>query len=76
MRVGEEVVGIVELNPEPRTKQRFKETIWWLNGAKPRKYLSRRRSGSSASASGYVVMDISSATLSDLQSSEEQFLEF
>ena len=76
MSVGEEVVGIVELNPEPRTKQSFKETIWWLNGAKPTKYLSRRRSGSSASASGYVVMDISSATLSDLQSSEEQLLEF
>ena len=28
MRVGEEVIGIVELSPEPRTKQRFKETIW------------------------------------------------
>ena len=76
MRVGEEVIGIVELSPEPRTKQRFKETIWWLNGAKPRTYLSRRRSVRSASASSYVLMDISSATLSDLQSSEEQFLEF
>ena len=76
MRVGEEVVGKVELNPEPRTKQRFKETIWWLNGAKPRTHLSRRRSVRSASASSYVLMDISSATLSDLQSSEEQFIEF
>ena len=76
MLVGKEGVGIVKFDPEPHTKQRFNEKIWWLNGVKPRKYPSRWHSVSFASASGYVVMDIASAILSDLESSEDQFLEF
>ena len=71
MRVGEEGVSIVELNPDPYIQKQYDDKVRRINGAKPRNYPSKRQSV--ASSSGHVVMDIASVTLSDLESSEHEF---
>ena len=71
MGIGVEGVGIVKFNPEPHIKQWFEEKIWRLNGTKPRKYPSKQRSISSPISQWFA-----SATLSDLESSDDEFLEF
>ena len=74
MRVGAEGVTIADFEPDSYIKVRFEEKVRKLNGAKPRNYPSKRRSVASSSKSGYVMIDIASATLSDLESSDDEFL--
>ena len=74
MRVGEEGVSIVELNPDPYIQKQYDDKVRRINGAKPRNYPSKRQSV--ASSSSHVVMDIASGTLSDLESSGDEFTEF
>ena len=47
-----------------------------INRAKPRNYPSKCRSADSSTSSGQTVMYIMSVTLSDLESSDEEFDEF
>ena len=74
MHFGKEEVSILEFNPDRYTQKWYEDKVRRSNGGKPRNYPSK--SQSVASSSDHVVMDIASVTLSDLESSEEEFKEF
>ena len=42
MRVGEEGVSIVELNPDPYIQKWYRDKVRLIGGAKPRNYPSKR----------------------------------
>ena len=76
IRVVEEGVNIVEFNPDPYIEKWYANKVRRINRAKPRNYPSKRRSVDFSTSSGHTVMDIASITLSDLESSDEEFEEF
>ena len=71
IRVGEEGVSIQDFDPDPYIKRWYESKVRRLNGAKPRKYPSKRCSV--ATVTGNKVMDIAAYTLSDLESSDDEF---
>ena len=74
MCVGEEGVSIVEFNPDPYIQKWYEDKFCRINGAKSRNYPSK--CWSVASSNSHIVVDIAWVTLSDLESSEDEFTEF
>ena len=60
----------------PIYREMVRKKVWHINGAKPRNYPSKHWSVDSSTSSGYKAMNIVSVTLSDLESSDEEFEEF
>ena len=68
-------MNIIQFHPDPHIEKWYANKVQRFNGAKPRNYPSARRSVDFSTSSGHTVMDIASATLSDLESSDEEFEE-
>ena len=68
-------MNIIEFHPESYIEKWYANKVQRINGAKTRNYPSKRRSVDFSTSSGYTVIDIASATLSDLESSDEEFEE-
>ena len=69
-------MNIIDFNPDPYIEKWYANKVRRISGAKPRYYPSKRRSVDFSISSGHTVMDIASITLSDLESSDEEFEEF
>ena len=69
-------MNIIEFNPDPYIEKWYANKVRRIHRAKPRNYPSNRRSVDFSTSSGQTVMDIGSVTLSDLESSNEEFEEF
>ena len=69
-------MNIIEFSPDPYSEKWYANKVRRIYGAKPRNYPLKRRSVHSSTSSGHAVMDIASVTLSDLESSNEEFEEF
>ena len=69
-------MNIIEFNPDPYIEIWYINKVRRINGAKPRNYPSKHRSVDFSTLNGHTAMDIASVTLSDLDSSNEEFDKF